>query len=112
MGEISSPFLFEYKLQEATTMSGAGTSPTGVGKAVRTLRARIREWHQIAMRGVPEKSVWGLVDASIEELIWEVMMDTLKQKRGKETMPVKEKLRPEVEAMRKREKRNGSLMWR
>lgn len=93
-------------------MSGAGTTPTGVGKAVKTLRARIREWQAVAARGVPAKNVWGLVEAGIEELIWEVMMETLAQKRGKETLPLKEKLRPEVEAMRKREMKKGSLMWR
>lgn len=58
-----------------------------------------------AARGVPAKNIWGLVEASIEELIWEVMRATLAQKRGKETLPPKEKLRPEVEDMRKREQK-------
>lgn len=78
-------------------MAGAGSTPSAVGKSTMLLRARIREWHETAVRGVPAKNIWGLVESAIETLVWDVMVDTLEQKVGRERPPSKVRLRDEVE---------------
>lgn len=69
-------------------MPAAGTSRTQVGASVKVLRARIREWNALAIRGVPDKATWGLVESAIETLIWDVMVESLAT--GEKELPPKE----------------------
>jgi hypothetical protein len=91
-------------------MAGAGREASPVGKSVISLRKHIREWHKLSASGVPAESTWGLVEATIETLIFEVMAETLEQKCGAETVPEKARYRSEVIA-RTRD-RDAVPVWR